>query len=347
MNSCDCSAEITFTIEGIDHKRTKRNINKDINGTSLLHCVCLGGNSLAVKTVIGLGANINQETTKIGEAGMTPLAMTAQYGNVQIAEQLVKCGALINYRSSINGQTALMIAAFCGKLRMVRFLLNVGANAKITDDSGGNALIIAAQNGCLKCLELLLPHSNINTEKYDGGTALILAIKYQHVHIVEKLLENDISCEHLHAAVNYSIITKNLAFLAILIEDNRFLINHRYSDRTTPLMCAIHRGDISIITQILSKRPDVNVQNDEGESPLMGTVALDMVTVTKRLLQMGANPNLQNHQGHTVLMLAAQRKSVILVNILLGAGADKTILDKKGKTASDYAENNKIRKLVQ
>jgi ankyrin repeat protein len=58
-------------------------------GDNALHCVCVWGDLVAAKLLVGNGININQP----GEHGFTPLRVAAEFGFTALVEYLVKSGA--------------------------------------------------------------------------------------------------------------------------------------------------------------------------------------------------------------------------------------------------------------
>ena len=154
--------------------------------------------------------------------GITPLMNAAMNGNVQAVELLIKRGAdpslknnlgwnslhfaalrgdtdiisLIHTRmpdiESLNGEgaTPLLVAAYNGKLHAVKWFLERGANAAYEDNGGWNALHSAASSGDPETIDHILTHvPNIESKTANGGTPLIIAVRYQKLQGVKCLLE--------------------------------------------------------------------------------------------------------------------------------------------------------------
>lgn len=82
------------------------------------------------------------------------LHIAAQRGDEQTIIKMLEYGTPINH-TNMNGETALMLAAGEGNLPMVQLLLNRGASVNIA--AGRNtALTIAEYHGHLPCCELLI-----------------------------------------------------------------------------------------------------------------------------------------------------------------------------------------------
>ena len=77
-----------------------------------------------------------------------------------------------------NGYTPLFQAVFSHKINAVHMLLEAGANPKLRNNQGFNALDAAAYSGCVRCVEMLLKHGAVSPHVVgrDGYTALHRAI---------------------------------------------------------------------------------------------------------------------------------------------------------------------------
>jgi ankyrin repeat protein len=111
-----------------------------------------------------------------------------------IIERYLGSGWDVNAQGEKYGRTALHLAAMNGHLEIVKLLLEHGAdvNAKTKEGYGYTALHSAASNGHLEIVKLLLEHgADVNAKtKYGGYTALHSATMNGHLEIVKLLLEH-------------------------------------------------------------------------------------------------------------------------------------------------------------
>lgn len=89
-----------------------------------LHEAIQRGDLATTRKLIGEGAGLN---ARRAEGGMTPLAVAAFHGQLEIAKYLIAKGAKIN-RGNTDGNTPLLLAAFMCRDEMCKFLLSKGAS---------------------------------------------------------------------------------------------------------------------------------------------------------------------------------------------------------------------------
>ncbi len=102
---------------------------------------------------------------------------------------ILKAGANPNDRDRSNGTTVLMVAAGHGNEELVELLLQQGANAKVANAYGENALHYAAWRGNYAIVQRLLSEKvNVNPTHYLGRTPLMFAVRRGSLPIVKLLL---------------------------------------------------------------------------------------------------------------------------------------------------------------
>ena len=112
-------------------------------------------------------------------------AQAAVDGNLRRLQLLHFAGANVNARG--NCCMPLYLAAGEGRLEVIRYLLDQGADVNAREKLGGTALTEAVFNGQLAAVkELLLRGAEVNAIA-DGGTALDIAISRNHTAIADLL----------------------------------------------------------------------------------------------------------------------------------------------------------------
>jgi hypothetical protein len=182
---------------------------------------------------------------------------------------------------------ALFWAALRGSSRAVRELLAVNAYPNASYLDGQTAIVVAAQNGHVDCVKLLLAdaRTDINACGLSGRTALSLAYAYGHFEVFEALW-NRMDCQR----------------------------NSIDKTKSTPLFWAVGGGHRNIMTRTL-KGPDVNVnhQDKTGRSAI-SWAAGDEVEVSIKLLLRNSrvDPNLKTEEAN--LHCYGQRLKVKLMH---------------------------------
>src|SRR5580698_8855920 len=136
----------------LDTLRSAPNIAslRDRLDTTPLHYAALYGNLESVRILLDRGANLNARN----KSDATPLIFAAY--NFEKTRLLVEKGADVNAHSS-RGMTPLKVAASVhGNIATLRYLLDKGAEVKQIDESGADALQIAALKGDADMVRLLL-----------------------------------------------------------------------------------------------------------------------------------------------------------------------------------------------
>jgi ankyrin repeat protein len=137
----------------------KANVNaKDKDGLTALHYAVIGdpNGSASIdvtKLLIEKGADVNFQSTK---DGMTPLMVAVTKGSAEIVKLLLEKGANVNVQTPAEKMTALMLAAGQGDAAIVKDLLAKGADVNIKADKGITALTFAKKTNNQAIADILL-----------------------------------------------------------------------------------------------------------------------------------------------------------------------------------------------
>ena len=247
----------------------------------------------------------------------------------------------------------------------VKKLLESGqANANEQNSiTGDSVLIVAAANGHLNIVNLLLRHgAKVNYFNLRNNTfALMEAAKKGHKKIVEILLSKGSPVQFykkklfgfIKSGSGWSALYEaskegHEAIVEILINqpDTDFFLLHPVR-KNTPLDVAISQKHTGVTRQLVDKYKNIDstlsmvaedhkefVQASLDASQLLIEVAssgnLDEVNT---LLSQGAQVKLQNKEGLTALMAASKHGHTAVVAALLARGADVNLQNEDGSTA--------------
>ncbi|HEX9048880.1 MAG TPA: ankyrin repeat domain-containing protein [Verrucomicrobiae bacterium] len=259
---------------------------------------------------------------KCDKSGNTLLSKAAVQGQVKVVNYLLDHGADVNA-----GWPALYQATRTGNRAMVELLLQRGADVNQNAEYGRTALTVAAEEGFISILELLLANkANPNvTDNRNGQTPLWLAMYKGHDKCVKLLLA---------AGANVDA------------EASDFL-QPSSSPRQTSLSLATERGWMEMIKLLIAAKANPNA--GAKNPPLLCAVAITNLEAAAILLHVGANPNAaaigrfddlhfvkngdyQNYCSHmTPLWLAVYLNQPGLVQLLLKCKADPNEAQTDGK----------------
>jgi ankyrin repeat protein len=114
--------------------------------------------------------------------GFQPLGLACFFGQPDVAEYLVKAGASINSKSHNNLKVApIQSAAAGGHKKIVKMLMDHGADPNIREQGGFTPLHAAAENGDEEMIRLLLyGGADLTLKNNEGKSALDLAMENGH-----------------------------------------------------------------------------------------------------------------------------------------------------------------------
>lgn len=197
------------------------------------------------------------------------LIQAASIGNLKIFKLLISTGEYIQDDLA----SALTIAASHGSDNIIRFLLNLGIEINVKDETGDTPLINAVSNGRVNTAELLLEEgADVNAGNNHGKTALMYGVTNDHSKLVELLL-------NFKADVN---------------------VHGRY-DSTTAFLIAIDQNNIKIAKLLLAAKADINAQDSNGQTALMYAAGNVSVELVELLLKSGAKVNTRDKSNQTAL----------------------------------------------
>ena len=195
---------------------------------------------------------------------------------------------------------------------------------------------------------------DVDVQRSDGKTLLILAAKESDVILVRKLIgagaDVNVTTSNGGTALMFAAIRGDIETQAALLEAGAD-VNAVGGFDWTALMVATVKGHIDAVRQLLARGADPNLRDIYGWTPLMRAVYEDRERVVQALLeQPGVQLDARNDQGATALYLAAVQGNEALTRALLLAGADPRIGDRDGRAPENVATaagHEKIARLLK
>lgn len=212
--------------------------------------------------------------------------------------------------------------------------------------------VITKKNKSINLITLLMQYGAIpNKKNRDGNTALILASRYGHKHVLKKLLNCkaiDINVQNNcgYTALMFAIDFRNWKITKLLLKDKNINVSIKDKYGDDALLHAVRDRQLKICTSLLNlKGANVNAKNILGRTSLMVAVSVGSKNMVHLLLSFSdININIQDTYGRTALIIAAMYGYQEILMILLSRKElDLNIKDDQGNNALDIAKicNNK------
>lgn len=309
--------------------------SKLVYDTSLIRAIKIN-DADRVRTLLYAHADVNEKNY----AGITPLTIAGEKGNLAILRMLVEDGkANVNDTSSY-GVTPLIAAAAAGKGEAVTYLINHGADATVKDDMGKTALIYASNFDDAQTLADLtsLDKTSLNIPDSVGNTPLIYSAQRGYLENVKVLLANGANVDYRNPSTGLSALSAacaegHLPVVKYLVKNGHADVNLPDTAGRTPLFYALEKDQVETLRFLLTSGANPNAKDHAGVSPLMRASAKNKQDIQKMLLsQKGIEVNAQDNLGRSVVAYSVYAEDVAPTQALVKAKADINTADAKGNT---------------
>lgn len=268
------------------------NINHtNVFGHTSILLAAQSGFAKLVQLLIDRGADLHRATTD----NWTPIHLS--YNHLETTRVLMENGADANRIA--NDYTPLYLAASENQIEVVKVLLSFDPDLEIRYQTGYTVLGIATLRGYTKVVRLLLEAgANVNQQFDHNNFALQWPVTYNTCNtedILHTLMEyhpdlnlvDDDGDSALHC-INFST---TLAVVKLLVNGGSDLETRNYK-RMTPLCRAVMVENIEIVKYLIAKKAELNIIGGKYGGPLHIACHLLNLELVKILVEAGANVNL-------------------------------------------------------
>ena len=289
-------------------------IDETHNGISVLaQCIKKRRKDVAL-FLIAKGANVDAP-----RGAITPLMLAAEMGDEELVGALIQRGAQVNAQQRGGpDSTALHIAATNGHDKILRMLLDAGADLNTRELRGYTALHSAAHAGRATAIRLLAKRgADIESRSSLGFTPLLSATAFGTPEAIKALLDLGANSTASDGA-----------------GCNAICVCASYSDHD-PSLDVVHKK----CELLLARGVRVNSLDHHGRTPLVilaagRSIRTDLI---KLLLRYGADESISDKEGLTALLWAVKRDIPENVMPLVSRRARLNASDKLGNTVLIHA----------
>jgi len=234
--------------------------------------------------------------------------------------------SIINIKDRL-GFNALHYSVIFNNFNTFKLLLTNNADPYLLSNDGSNVFILSLMYKRNNFIFYLIDNKyNINFTNNNGDNLLQIAINYQNIEVVNKILETNINFDNINSdlginALHQSIIFDNFDLFKKLLTKN---ININTSDfyGNTPLHYILIDKRINFLEEFFKNQEiKFNLSNINGDIPLHILLESDIIedidqTIINKII-LESDLNIQNNQGVTCLMLIIRKNLLNKLNSLL------------------------------
>ncbi len=309
--------------------------------------------------------DINEKSPEV-DNGTVLHVLAKSLDDEEILQVLLDHGAKIDQQDKDN-ETALHIAARCGRQQLTRILLEKGANICLKNSSNESPFDLAIRRNHPEIATLIVkklpkddPYINDPDPNQNNNTLLHKAISTENSELIEALLEKGAKVDSRDGEgktpFDLTIGLGKAALFKIFLEKGNVAdINQKYPDlqEATLLHIAVMEDNSDLLKLLLEKGAQVNVKDKEDKTPIDLAAEKGKTALLKVFLEKGNVADInQKYTGRnddaTLLHIAVMEDNSDLLKLLLEKEAKVDSMNKGNKTPIDLAidqENTALLKL--
>ena len=259
-----------------------------------------------IDALLAAGADVNAATAPEFQSGHSVLMRAAMRNFSALADKLLAAGARIEQTDTL-GRTALIYAAQYDAVETLAVLRRHEANIRQRDGDGNDALQIVAFKGKLATAQWLVGQGGDFTAKNRAGdTALIIAARAGNTDVAKFLAERSGKSDRtaaLFAAVEGGAFPTVQALLELGLP-----VDSLDARKATPLMIAARNSHPHLVGFLLQRGADVKLRDRHGNDALLYALLAPAVHpgIREQLIAAGAEVDRRNDAGQSAADILAR-----------------------------------------
>ena len=276
------------------------------------------------------------------------LYLAAKEGNLDIIIQHVEIDPKIIDSLDEDLQSPLLIACSQGHYKIVKYLVELGADVNISDKSGCTPLIKAIIGGYIMIVQfLLVKGADINKAENSGLTPFLVSCASGHLDIAIYLRDN---WADIYQSENNGytpiILASGGGHLEVVkyLKDAGVDINKPSKNGFTAIFTASGAGHLDVVMYLEQSGAEIDSCSCKGSTPFYIACVNGHLDIVKYLKNTGADIEKPDNNGLTPLHAAvgAGQSSIKVFAFLIYSGCDITKKDKNNRTPLDYSRRDPI-----
>jgi ankyrin repeat protein len=232
----------------------------------------------------------------------------------------------------------------------VKLFLDAGMNPKAKNKENESVITVAAENGRVEIMKLLLDKGGEAIKRDDLVWAVDAAAKEGHLEIIKLFYDKkgDVIIKENYWPFVFAAKNGHIDMVKFLFDKGFNNMNKPIgTNLTTPLMYVVNSPHIDIIRFLVEKGANPNIEDKAGETALEKAALAGNTKAVECFIIKGTDINHKSRKGHTALMFASAKGHYDTAKFLIEKGADINIMDNEGHTALDWAKIKGYNNIVQ
>ena len=368
-----------------------------LQNKTIIMLACESGRIDCVQAILDNGGDINREGIYYGDSTLTSACLS---GNIELLHYLIDKGILISDSVIFECFYTLVKVKRLDYVEIIRVLLSHVQDINYTHNNE-SLLHLICKAGQADIARILLERgADRNAVNKDGQDALYIAANEGHIAVVKVILGSDVPADSLDAAFKAACLHGRLDVVAYLIERGaticdpnsefplasqnslmqqacfrghtglvRLLLEHGCdrnalnSNRHDSLYVAAREGQVEVAKVLLEWSVgdpiplarigiayeaacrsgavevakylidnclNVNYIDIHGHCPLSHALSYGRLALVTHLIEKGADVHATDPDGDCMLLIACKRTNTAAMRLLLEHGADPNAVDRRG-----------------